>query len=55
MNIPSQYIKPGRRFAVLAIEPDGTVKVYTDTDASDLTVTIALSGSAYACDLIYIG
>lgn len=55
MNIPSQYIRTGRRFAVLAIEPDGTVKVYPDTDTSDLTLTIALSGSAYACDLIYIG
>lgn len=34
---------------------DGTVKLYNDIDSSDSNVTIAVNGTAYAFDLIYIG
>ncbi len=53
--VPMQFIKTGRKFALLAIEQDDTVKIYNDMDASDSTVTIVLNGTAYAYDLIYIG
>jgi hypothetical protein len=55
ISIPAQYIKSGRQFAVQAIEGDGTVKLYNDIDNSDSNVTIAVNGTAYAFDLIYIG
>ncbi len=55
ISIPAQYIKSGRQFAVQAIEADGTVKLYNDIDSSDSNVTIAVNGTAYAFDLIYIG
>lgn len=55
MNIPSQYLKTGRQFALLAIETDGTVKTYVDSDNDPSTITISLNGTAYAFDLIYFG
>lgn len=55
ITVPKQFIKAGRKFALLAIEQDGTVKLYNDMDTSDSTVTILLNGTAYAYDLIYIG
>ncbi|MCR5774969.1 MAG: hypothetical protein K6G42_07785 [Lachnospiraceae bacterium] len=51
--LPTDYIKPGRTFAIMAIDKDGSVKTYNDTDSADHSVTVPLNVEGYAFQLIY--
>lgn len=52
-RIPSQYMKAGRKFAILGIDRNGEVKLFADTDLEADTITIDLDIEGYAFDLIY--
>lgn len=52
-RIPSQYLKAGRKFAVLGIDKNGIVKLFADADLKADTITINLDIEGYAFDLIY--
>ncbi|MCR5775468.1 MAG: hypothetical protein K6G42_10480, partial [Lachnospiraceae bacterium] len=51
--LPTDYIKPGRTFAIMALNKDGTVKMYNDTDNADHSVTVPLDVEGYAFQLLY--
>lgn len=54
LYVPAAYIKPGRKFRILGIGPNGVV-TYNDTDASDGTVTTPpLNLQGYAFELVYM-
>lgn len=52
-RIPSQYLKDGRKFAILGIDQNGNVKTFPDTDTEADTITVSLYVEGYAFDLIY--
>lgn len=54
LNIPTQWQKPGRTFAVIGIGKNGKTKLFTDEDKSDETFTTTLNIEGYAFSLIYI-
>ena len=55
LYIPSDYIKAGRRYALMGMDQGGHVHIYADTDAELGTVTTApLNLPGYAMELIYI-
>ncbi len=53
--IPDGYRKAGRVFALTAIDKNGKVHFYPDTDSDPATVTVDVNFEGYAFDLIYIG
>ncbi|MCR4654664.1 MAG: Ig-like domain-containing protein [Lachnospiraceae bacterium] len=53
--IPDEYKKAGRVFALTAIDKNGTVYFYPDTDTDPATVTVDVNFEGYAFDLIYTG
>ena len=53
LPIPSQYIKSGRRFAILALDQNETGHTILDSDASNSTISVDISVAGYAFDLIY--
>lgn len=53
ISVPAQYIKYGRKFAILALDQNGMVHTYNDTDVSNSTVTVDINVAGYAFDLIY--
>ena len=53
LYIPAQYQKAGRQFAIMGIDQSGKVETFPDTDTSEATVTVNLSLSGYALDLVY--
>lgn len=52
-KIPTQYLKAGRKFAILGLDENGNVKVFNDTDTKADSITINLDIEGYAFDLIY--
>jgi len=52
-KIPSQYLKAGRKFAILGIDKNGKVKMFPDIDTKDDTITMNIDIEGYAFDLIY--
>lgn len=52
-KIPSQYLKAGRKFAILGIDKNGKVKMFPDIDTKDDTITVNIDIEGYAFDLIY--
>ncbi len=53
--IPDGSRKAGRVFALTAIDKNGKVHFYPDTDSDPATVTVDVNFEGYAFDLIYIG
>lgn len=53
LNIPSEYQKQGRQFALLAMDKNGKVYLLSDTDTDPNTITVALNFEGYAFNLIY--
>ncbi len=53
LNIPPQYRKAGRTFALIGIDKNGRTKIFTDTDLSDNSITVMLDIEGYAFSLIY--
>lgn len=53
VTIPSQFIKAGRQFAILALDKSGNIHTYPDTDASDGTVSANINFEGYAFSLVY--
>nr|MCR5301231.1 hypothetical protein [Lachnospiraceae bacterium] len=52
-SIPTQYLRAGRKFAILGIDKNGNVKVFNDIDLKADTITVNLDIEGYAFDLIY--
>jgi len=52
-KIPSQYLKAGRKFAILGIDKNGKVKMFPNIDTKDDTITVNIDIEGYAFDLIY--
>ena len=53
LNIPTQYQKQGRTFAVIGIDRFGKTKIFYDNDADDTIFTTNLDIEGYAFSLIY--
>ncbi len=53
LDIPAQYQKVGRKFAVIGIDKFGKTMLFSDIDVSDKTFTINLDIEGYAFSLIY--
>lgn len=53
IDIPQEYCKVGRTFALLGIDSSGQVLTFTDTDSNPNTITVNLNLQGYAVDLIY--
>ena len=53
LNIPTQYQKQGRTFAVIGIDSFGKTKIFYDNDADDKIFTTNLDIEGYAFSLIY--
>lgn len=53
LNIPTQYQKQGRTFAVIGIDRFGITKIFYDNDADDKIFTTNLDIEGYAFSLIY--
>lgn len=53
LNIPKQYRKKGRTFAIIGIGKPGKVKIFYDTDINDETFTTDIDIEGYAFSLIY--
>ena len=53
LNIPTQYQKQGRTFAVIGIDRFGKTKIFYDNDADDKIFTTNLDIEGYAFSLIY--
>lgn len=53
LNIPTQYQKQGRTFAVIGIDRFGQTKIFYDNDADDTIFTTNLDIEGYAFSLIY--
>lgn len=51
--IPAELRKAGRSFALMGIDKNGNVKLFTDTDKDPLSITVDLNLEGYAFDLIY--
>nr|MCR5507670.1 hypothetical protein [Lachnospiraceae bacterium] len=54
LYIPTEFLKPGRQFMIMAIDKNGNVKYFADTDAQAHTITANIDLEGYAFDLIYI-
>ncbi len=52
-RIPSQYLKAGRKFAILGLDKNGNAKLFLDTDTKADTITVNIDIEGYAFDLIY--
>ena len=53
LNIPTQYQKQGRTFAVIGIDRFGKTKIFYDNDSDDKIFTTNLDIEGYAFSLIY--
>ena len=53
LNIPPQYRKAGRTFALIGIDQYGHTKIFTDTDLSGDSITVMLDLEGYAFSVIY--
>lgn len=53
LNIPKQYQKAGRTFAIIGIDKSGKTKIFYDSDSDDKIFTANISISGYAFSLIY--
>ena len=53
MYIPGAYQKPGRQFALLAMDKNGKVIVLNDIDNQPNSLTVKLNIEGYAFHLIY--
>ena len=53
LNIPPQYRKAGRSFALIGIDQYGHTKIFTDTDLSSDSITVKLDLEGYAFSVIY--
>ncbi len=51
--IPEEFIKTGRKFALLGVDKDGIVTTYFDGDTDPNTISVYLDIEGYAFDLIY--
>lgn len=51
--VPEQYLKTNRQYAILAIDKNGQVHMFADTDHIPNSVTVNLNVEGYAFDLIY--
>ncbi|MCR5302217.1 MAG: hypothetical protein K6E49_07220 [Lachnospiraceae bacterium] len=50
--VPSDYIRPGRSYALMAMDKSGVVKIYQDTDAFPYVFTSPLNVEGYAFALL---
>lgn len=53
LNIPKEWQKSGRTFALIGINKNGNTRIFTDEDLSDTTFTTTLDIEGYAFSLIY--
>ena len=53
LDIPPQYQKAGRTFAITAIDKNGQVHVFYDTDNDPAKITVNIDIEAYAFELNY--
>ncbi len=53
MEIPKEWQKKGRTFALIGVDRSGKTKIFTDEDISDETFTTSLDIEGYAYSLIY--
>jgi LysM repeat protein len=53
LNIPKEWQKRGRTFALIGIDKNGKTRIFTDKDFSDETITTTLDIEGYAFSLIY--
>ena len=53
LDIPPQYQKAGRTFAIAAIDKTGKVHIFNDTDTNPATITCNIDIEGFAFDLIY--
>ena len=53
LYIPGQYQKAGRQYAVMAMDKNGVVHIYQDTDALPFVFTSPINFEGYAFNLIY--
>ena len=53
LDIPPQYQKAGRTFAITAIDKAGKVHIFNDTDTNPATITCNIDIEGFAFDLIY--
>ena len=53
LQIPAEYLKAGRQFAILAMGKNGQVFTLPDTDTNPATITVNVNFDGYAMDLIY--
>lgn len=53
LNIPKEWQKAGRSFAIIGVDKDGVAKIFTDEDSNDATFTTTLNIEGYAFALIY--
>ena len=54
INIPKEFQKAGRTFALIGIDKFGNTKIFTDNDLSDETFATTLDMEGYAFSLIYM-
>ncbi|MCR5734814.1 MAG: hypothetical protein K6G22_09440 [Lachnospiraceae bacterium] len=54
LYIPGPYQKPGRKFAIMALDKYGKVHLLTDTDKLDNVFTAPFDIEGYAFELIYM-
>jgi hypothetical protein len=53
LYVPSYYQKTGRQYAIMAIDKNGLVHIYNDSDTFPFIVTAQLNFEGYAFALIY--
>lgn len=53
LQIPAEYQKAGRQFAILAMSKNGQIVTLTDTDTNPNTITVNVNFEGYAMDLIF--
>ena len=53
LNIPPEYQKTGRIFALTALDTNGNVHIFNDLDDNPATITCNVDIDGFAFDLIY--
>lgn len=54
LTIPSEYLKTGRQFGIIALDKNGMTYVLPDKDANPNTLTVSVNFEGYAMELIYM-
>lgn len=54
LYVPEEYQRTNRKYAIMAIDKNGNVKILEDTDSSQYLVTVSPRLEGYAYELIYL-